>query len=290
MKRTRSKAIGGGATRAVAYLRVSTTREQQELGIEAQRQAIGAWARREGIELVASFEEEVSGGAPLEKRPVLLRAIAALKEHGAALLVVQRLDRFSRDPLSAAMAELQVHRVGARVVCADGVGNGDDPGSRLMKDVGLAAARFERAMIAARTKAALAVKKARGESTGTPPYGWRLGDDGKSLVSDEHEQRVLATVRGLRERGLSFRAVRAEAARLGLFGRTVKPFTLQAIYTMTCDVVMRRPTLLASPTYPRTGRGRKRLRQGQLARAPLTTLVSLPQDVVGRRRRCAYST
>jgi DNA invertase Pin-like site-specific DNA recombinase len=53
-----------------------------------------------------------------------------------------------------------------------------------MRDVGLAAARFERAMIAARTKAALAVKKARGESTGTPPYGWRVGEDGKMLAAD----------------------------------------------------------------------------------------------------------
>jgi DNA invertase Pin-like site-specific DNA recombinase len=72
------------------------------------------------------------------------------------------------------MAELQVAKAGARVVTTDGVGNGDDPGSRLMKDVALAAARFERSMIAARTKAALAVKKTRGESTGTPPYGWRV--------------------------------------------------------------------------------------------------------------------
>jgi hypothetical protein len=57
--------------------------------------------------------------------------------------VVQRLDRFSRDPLGAAMAEIQVHRLGARVVTTDGVGNGDDPGSRLMRDVALAAGRLD---------------------------------------------------------------------------------------------------------------------------------------------------
>lgn len=235
MKRLRSTSRPD-PTRAVAYLRVSTTKEQQALGVEAQRQAIEAWAKREGVEVVAVYAEEISGGAPLEKRAVLLEAIGALRVRRAGLLVVQRLDRFSRDPLSAAMAEFEVHRLGARVVCADGVGNGDDPGSRLMKDVGLAAARFERAMISARTRAALAIKRTRGESTGTPPYGLRVGPDGKTLVPDEHEQRVLAAVRGLRERGLSFRGVRTEATRLGLVGRTGRPFTLAATFAMTAEV------------------------------------------------------
>lgn len=222
-------------------MRVSTSALQQELGVEAQRQAIEIWAKREGVDVVAVYAEEISGGAALEKRAVLLEAIGALRAHHAGLLVVQRLDRFSRDPLSAAMGEAEVHRFGARVVCADGVGNGDDPGSRLMKDVGLAAARFERAMIAARTKAALSIKKARGESTGTPPFGYRVGEDGKTLVADEHEQRVLATVRGLRESGMSFRAVVVEATRLGLVGRTGRAFTLQAVFNMTETVQPVRP-------------------------------------------------
>lgn len=247
MKRTRSTSKTD-PTRAIAYLRVSTSALQQELGIEAQRQAIEAWATREGVEVVAVYAEEISGGAALEKRAVLLEAIGALRAHHAGLLVVQRLDRFSRDPLSAAMAELEVHRLGARVICADGVGNGDDPGSQLMRDIGLGVARFERAMIAARTRAALGVKRSRGEYTGTAPFGWRVGDDGKTLVPDEHEQRVLAAVRGLRERGMSFRSVRVEATRLGLVGRTGRPFTLAATYAMTAQVPPRVPSATSRGT------------------------------------------
>ncbi|MCC6651538.1 MAG: recombinase family protein [Candidatus Eisenbacteria bacterium] len=247
-------------TRAIAYLRVSTSAIQQELGIQAQRQAIEAWAKREGVEVVAVYAEEISGGAALEKRAVLLEAIGALRTHRAGLLVVQRLDRFSRDPLSAAMAELEISRVGARVVCADGVGNGNDPASQLMRDVGLGVARFERAMIATRTKAAMTVKRARGENTGTPPYGWRVGDDRKTLVPDEHEQRVLAAVRGLRERGLSFRGVVAQSTRLGLVGRTGRAFTLQAVYNMAGDVEVPRrrdhPTSARSATRCRSPRDR----------------------------------
>lgn len=221
--------------RAVAYLRVSTDRETQALGIQAQRTAIESWAGRDGVEICAWFEEEVSGGASLEKRPILLQAIAALGDHRAGVLVVQRLDRFSRDPFTAALAEIELVKFGARVVTTDGVGNGDDPGSRLMKDVGLAAARFERAMIAARTKAALAVKKARGQCTGTPPYGWRVGEDGKTLVADEAEQETARCLRSLRERGWPYRQIRDEAARLGILSRAGKRFTLQAVFELTKD-------------------------------------------------------
>jgi site-specific DNA recombinase len=223
--KTKRCAWAANPKKAIAYLRVSTTREQQELGVSAQRAALESWAKRDGFEICEWFEEEVSGGASLERRPILLRAIAALGDHGAGLLVVQRVDRFSRDPLTAAMAELQVQRLGARVASADGMGNGDDPGSRLMRDVGLAAARFERAMIAARTKAALGVKKARGECTGTPPYGWRVGDDGKTLVADEGERETAR------------RQIRMEAKRLGMTSRAGKPFTLRAVFDLTKDAV-----------------------------------------------------
>jgi len=234
--KTKRCAWAANPKKAVAYLRVSTTREQQDLGVSAQRAALESWAKRGGFEICEWFEEEVSGGASLEKRPVLLKAITALGDHGAGLLVVQRVDRFSRDPLTAAMAELQVQRLGARVVSADGMGNGDDPGSRLMRDVGLAAARFERAMIAARTKAALGIKRSRGECTGTPPHGFRVGEDGKTLVPEEGERETARRLRALRAQGWSYRQVRDEAKRLGMTTRSGRPFTLRTVFGLTKNV------------------------------------------------------
>jgi DNA invertase Pin-like site-specific DNA recombinase len=76
-----------------------------------------------------------------------------------------------------------------------------------------------------RTKAALVVKKERGESTGTPPYGWRLGDDGRTLVPDETEQETVRRMRELRAAGWSYRRIRLEGALLGLASRTGKAFT-----------------------------------------------------------------
>lgn len=238
----------GDRKKAVAYVRVSTDRERQALGAEAQRRAIEAWAARERVKIVAWHVEEVTGGAPLDKRPTLLAALAEVLAQRAGLLVVAKLDRFSRDPLTAALAELELQRNGAALACADGNGSGDDPTSEMVRGMLLVVARFEKAMIRARIKAALAVKKARGEMTGAPPFGCRtvdgpirVGKDGvpravKVLEPDPDETKIRNAVRALRASGMTVRAVAAEAEGRGFVGRTGKPFTLAAVHAMVKDV------------------------------------------------------
>lgn len=217
---------------AVAYLRVSTDLERQALGAEAQRVAIVEWARGNGAQVVSWFVEMVTGSASLERRPVLLQALADVSARKAGALVVQRLDRFSRDPLTAALAEAELRRFGATLVCADGAGSGNDPTSELIRGILISVAKFEKSLIRMRITAALAVKKARGEYTGVAPYGFRVGEDRKSLVRDPEEDAVLAQVRALRSSGLTIRGVRAAATERGLLSRVGKPFTVAAIHTM----------------------------------------------------------
>ena len=183
----------------IAYLRVSTTAERQELGASAQRHAISQWAEREGATVAAWYTEEVSGGAALDKRLVLLEAIAAVREHCAARLVVQRLDRFSRDPMSAALAEAELRRHGATLAVAEGAGDGEDPSAQLVRGILLSVARFEKAMIAARIRAALGVKKRRGEIVGEAPFGSRVGADGKTLEECPTEQAIVLRIVALSE-------------------------------------------------------------------------------------------
>jgi DNA invertase Pin-like site-specific DNA recombinase len=217
---------------AVAYLRVSTDIERQQLGAEAQRTAIAEWARREGAEIASWFVEQVTGSASLERRPVLLQALAEVSVRRASALVVQRLDRFSRDPLTAALAEAELRRHGATLVCADGAGSGDDPTAELIRGILVSVAKFEKSLIQARIKAALAVKKARGEYTGVAPYGFRVGDDRRSLVPHPEEDAVLAQILALRASGLTIREVQAAATERALLSRTRKPFTIAAIHRM----------------------------------------------------------
>ena len=101
-----------------------------------------------------------------------------------------------------------------------------------MRGILFAVARFEKAMIRARIKAALAVKKRRNELTGVAPYGWRVGRDGKTLEPHHEEAATLERLRSLRATGLTIRRIQQEATASGLLGRTRKPFTIAAIHAM----------------------------------------------------------
>jgi hypothetical protein len=69
------------------------------------------------------------------------------------------------------------------------------------------------------TKAAMGVKKAKGELVGAVPYGWQLAADGVTLERNEGEQAVVEAVRTLRAEGLSLRAIAAELEARGLMAR-----------------------------------------------------------------------
>ena len=100
----------------------------------------------------------------------------------------------------------------------------------------IAVAKFEKCMIRMRIKAALQVKKGRGELTGVAPYGMQLSGNGKTLESSPHEGATKEHLRQLRGSGLTIRAIQDCALRQGLVNRKGKPFTLRAIYNMVKDV------------------------------------------------------
>jgi len=229
MRKTRQ----GNPKLAVAYLRVSKDTKVQELGTEAQRLAIQSWADSNGVTIAQWFVEEVKGGSPLHQRPIFLEALGAVAAHGAGLLVVQRLDRFSRDPLTAALAEAELQRHGATLAVALGAGSGDDPTSELIRSILFAVARFEKEMIRARIKAALSVLRSRGKRIGAPPYGFKV--DGKSLIVHPEETRIKERLRTMRASGLTLQAIRTKATEEGLFNRKGNPFTMAALHALVKD-------------------------------------------------------
>lgn len=190
----------------VGYVRVST--DDQALGPDAQRAALERWCTSQGATLATVYEDRgVSGGAALEERPALLAALEALPQHGAGVLAVARRDRLARDVVVAAMIERLVERGGARIMAADGAGNGEGPEAILLRGLVDLFAQYERALIRSRTAAALAVKRSRGERVGAVPIGFRLAADGRRLDDNEEERRAIERVGELRATGASLRQI-----------------------------------------------------------------------------------
>jgi DNA invertase Pin-like site-specific DNA recombinase len=199
-----------------AYLRVSTDQQAEHgLGLDVQRDAIRAWAKREGHRIaVWTSDEGVSGSNGLDARVGLLDALGALQAGTVHGIVVYRLDRLARDLVVQETLLGEVWRAGGRVFSTsasedsylDADGADADPSRALIRQILGAVAQYERAMIRLRLRSGKVRKAAAGGFIGgTPPLGWRA--EGGKLVQDPDEQRVRARVLELRTGGASLREI-----------------------------------------------------------------------------------
>jgi DNA invertase Pin-like site-specific DNA recombinase len=197
----------------VSYIRVSTGKQGKSgLGIEAQRDAIARFAAAEGCEVIGEFVEVETGkGADaLARRPKLAAALAQARK-GRAAVVVAKLCRLSRDV--AFISGLMAQRV--PFIVAE-LGADADP---FMLHIYAALAEKERALIAERTRAALAQKKAQGAKLGNPTNLGEAQSKGAAAnrtAADAFAANVLPIVRQIEAAGVATH--RAIAAALNARG------------------------------------------------------------------------
>ena len=186
--------------RTVAYIRVSTsTQGKSGLGIEAQREAIARFCDAEGYELEAEHVEVETGKGSdaLDRRPQLAAALARAKRLKGPVIVA-KLDRLSRDVhfISGLMAQ-RVPFIVAEL------GTGADP---FLLHIYAAFAERERAIISARTRAALQAKKARGALLGNRTNlseAQAKGAASHRAAADTFAANVLPIVRQIQGTGVS---------------------------------------------------------------------------------------
>lgn len=140
----------------IAYYRVSTARQGQSgLGLDAQRAAVAAFVASRS-QLVAELTEVESGRK--NDRPQLAAALDLCRRK-RAVLVIAKLDRLARNV--AFISNLM--ESGVEFVACD-----MPQANRLTLHILAAVAEHECEMISQRTRAALAVAKARGVRLGNP--------------------------------------------------------------------------------------------------------------------------
>ena len=194
-------------SQAIAYYRVSTQQQGRSgLGIEAQRAAVARFVESEGIEVIGEHVEVETGkGADaLDRRPELAAALTRARK-ARCPVVVAKLDRLSRDVHF--ISGLMSHRVPFIVV---ELGADADP---FMLHLYAALAEKERALISARTKAALAAKKAAGAQLGNPRVT-AVAVQGRAAQvanADRFAANVLPIVASIRASGIGSHAAIADA-------------------------------------------------------------------------------
>ncbi len=189
--------------RFVSYLRVSTDGQGRSgLGLEAQRQAVAAYVAQVDGTLLAEFQEVESGKRA--DRPQLTAALAACRTR-RALLVIARLDRLARN--ARFLLSIVEGSGEAGVAFCDLPTVPAGPVGRFLVTQMAAVAELEAGLISQRTRAALAVAKARGVKLGNPrlipgtPAMAAAARAARSRQVAERTADVLAVLRQVQDEG-----------------------------------------------------------------------------------------
>jgi site-specific DNA recombinase len=202
--------------KVVGYVRVSTEEQASEgVSLEAQRAKLEAYARLYELDLVA-VEVDAGVSAKTLERPGLRRALARLAGGDVEGLLIAKLDRLSRSVADwNALIESHFGPGGGRQLfsVADSIDTRTAAG-RLVLNVLMSVAQWERETIVERTRDAMAHKRTRSERVGQVPFGHDLAPDGRTLVPNDRELGALASIRRLEAEGWSLRRIAAELTRL----------------------------------------------------------------------------
>ncbi|MBL0888488.1 recombinase family protein [Myceligenerans indicum] len=219
--------------RVAIYTRRSTDDEHQPYTIEAQTQKLAAYVDSQpGWQITARFTDDASG-ATLD-RPGLTNALTAARAGRFDLLLVYRLDRFSRRIRDLATLMDDLDAAGVHFRSATEPFDTASPAGRLFVQMLGAFAEFEREVIIDRVINGMERKAAKGEWTHGPrPYGYTVDQITHRLVPHPDEQHVVSEIFDLY--GGTRLGTRAIAARLNEHGkrtRAGKPWSGHTIARM----------------------------------------------------------
>ncbi|GAB4969262.1 recombinase family protein [Mycobacterium avium subsp. hominissuis] len=152
--------------KAIGYIRVSTNGQARNgYGLEAQRERIESFCKAEGFDLIGIVPDVMSGKRS-DKLYGRYAAVAAIQAGLANVLVINAMDRATRDMLDGLKLLRQATIEGWRVVGVDGTDSATV--DTLVLNAKLLVAEEERKLISKRTKQGLIAARQAGKQLGKP--------------------------------------------------------------------------------------------------------------------------
>jgi site-specific DNA recombinase len=179
--------------RVATYTRISTDEDHQPYSLEAQAERLGAYVKsQDGWELTRRFSDQASGAST--ERPGLQRALAEARASRFDLLLVYRVDRFSRSVRGLAQLLEDLDAAGVAFRSATEPFDTTTPAGRMMVQMLGVFAEFERATIVDRVIAGMERKAARGAwCGGSRPYGYDV-DPATGFLAPKGDEAPLVPV------------------------------------------------------------------------------------------------
>jgi DNA invertase Pin-like site-specific DNA recombinase len=214
---------------AISYLRTSSAAnvgDDKDSG-SRQKEAIEAFAKRLGLELVATFyDAAVSGSDALGTRPGFAALLDLIETNGVRTVVVEDASRLARDLLTQELGIISLQQRGVHVLTSSGddLTDTSDPMKVAMRQIAGAFSQLEKARLV--DKLMKGRKKRR-----------KLNNDrceGRKPILERDPQacaRAKAIATALNSTP-SLRTIAKQLAREGILSKTMRPFTAKVVRTM----------------------------------------------------------
>lgn len=198
--------------RVIGYIRVSTEEQASDgVSMRAQADKIRLYCQLHDHELLRIVEDPGASGKTLD-RPGLRSVLTELRAKGkdaAEGIVIAKLDRLTRSlrdwsDLIEEFFDERARRRRSLFSVGDSIDTMTAAG-RLILNVLMTVAQWEREIIAERTRDTLQSKIRRGERCGKVRFGYDLADDGVNLVPNAREQEAIGMMKAWKAQGRTYR-------------------------------------------------------------------------------------
>ncbi len=238
--------------RCAIYTRKSTEEglEQEFNSLDAQRESAQAFIRSQTNEgwtcLPERYDDGGFTGGNME-RPALRRLLTDIEAGKIDLVVCYKVDRLSRSLLDFAKMMEKFEQYGVSFVSITQQFNSATSMGRLVLNVLLSFAQFEREIIAERTRDKVAATRRKGKWTGgTPLLGYDLDPRGGRLLINEDEAQRMRVLFALYLEHQALLPLVQELERRGWVGKRWQtrkgrtrggaPFTKTSLYRLLTNV------------------------------------------------------
>jgi len=211
------------------YIRVSTIRQGDGVSLEAQKDAIAAFASQNNLEIVEWFEERET--ASKIGRPIFERMMSGLRKGAAEGLVMHKIDRYARNYTDWSQLD-EIVRLGVKIYsAADGL-DFDTRGGRLLADIQMALAADYSRNLSQEVKKGIYGRLKHGIYPFRAPIGYLDTGGGNPKAIDPIKAPLIKQLFKLYlTRGYSLDSLATEMRRRGLNGYNRQPITKRRIET-----------------------------------------------------------
>lgn len=220
--------------KVILYARVSTAEQANDgISLEAQTSKMEAYASLYDLEVVEVIVDAGESAKTL-KRLGLQRALQLLRKGAAEGLVITKLDRLTRNvgDWQRLIDNYFGEKPGKQLFSVSDSIDTRTAAGRLVLNVLLSVAQWEREATAERTRDALQYKIRCGERCGKVRFGCDLADDGKTLIPSADEQDAIELMVSLRRDGCTYRAIAATLTERGIRTKEGGDWNHNSVYSI----------------------------------------------------------